>query len=535
MAEIVGTYGGDDTLVGTEEADVLIALGGDDSLSGLAGGDEYRLRQASGASSARISDLGGDGAIDVITGGKGIYASASLGYQAWATAERIGDDLSVTLPGKPSRFRDPGYGELKIEIKDHYAGDPVEYLVAGGTTYWLSSDANGTSVDDIIAGRSIGEIHKAFGGDDLVDAGDGNDRVLAGDGDDVVFGGAGNDVIKGGDGADHLYDALGENLILGGKGQDWIESGDGDNEINAGAGHDFVFAGIGDDLVKGGGGWDQITGFDGDDRLIGGKGGDTYRFGYDREALGTTDHWGHDTVRDNGNAAIYDTSIGTYGAWRYDTLEFFGLYGPSDGNISEALAGLRIERILDDMLIAGTDGLSSVTVENQFLTGTDKFYVEQVKFNAGYWSPVLFRVASGEHEDIGDDRGGKAGLNEFLFGTDAADQIFSDAGLNLIWTGAGQDSLIYKESDPDGIYDIDGNWVSYTAIWDVVMDFDPAGDVLDFTEIEGLGLAGLDLSEDGEGDAVIAWDSGTFEIADIKIELRGVGLAEVDDDMFLFG
>ena len=97
MAEILGTTG-NDTLIGTAEDDVLIAYGGNDILSGGAGADEYRLTQGKGAQWVVIDDKGGDGAVDTITGLRGLYASASLGYQAWATAERVGDDLIVTLP-----------------------------------------------------------------------------------------------------------------------------------------------------------------------------------------------------------------------------------------------------------------------------------------------------------------------------------------------------------------------------------------------------------------------------------------------------
>jgi Ca2+-binding RTX toxin-like protein len=214
----------------------------------------------------------------------------------------------VTLPGKPGRFRKAGYGETTVEIKDHYAGDAVEYLEAGGVTYRLATDTNGSFENDIIAGTALGETHEAYDGDDFIDAGAGDDVLIAGAGNDVVLGGDGNDEIDGGAGDDKLYGGNGDDVIMGGDGNDWIETGEGNNTVDAGAGNDWVFAGSGDNLLKGGDGSDVLSGFDGDDMLIGGNGGDTYRFGYDRAGLTTTDHWGHDIVRDKGDSPTNDAT-----------------------------------------------------------------------------------------------------------------------------------------------------------------------------------------------------------------------------------
>jgi len=522
MADILGTSG-DDNLFGTALDDVLIANGGNDFLSGGAGADEYRLTQGKGAQWIVIDDQGGDGAVDTITGLRGIYASASLGYQAWASAERVGDDLIVTLPGMPSRFRKPGYGETTVEIRDHYAGDAVEYLEAGGVTYRLATDTNGSFENDIIAGTAFGEIHEAYEGNDFVDAGAGDDVVIAGDGDDVVLGRDGADEIDGGAGNDYLYGGNGDDTIKGGSGNDWIETGEGNNTVKAGAGNDWVFSGAGDNVLKGGGGSDVLSGFDGNDKLIGGKGGDTYRFGYDRAGLATTDHWGHDVVRDNGDSPINDAT------GRGDLLDFYGVYGLSVSNVGEAIAKIETARVGDDMVIATMDGLSSVTVENQFQTGTDKFFIENIALNGGYWDAITFRVVSGELEDLGDDRGGQAELNEFLFGTDGNDMILSDTGYDLIWTGDGADTLIYKESDPNPF-----NEFTYRNVSDTVMDFDVTSDRLDFTEIKSVGFGSLQISEDAEGDAIINWSSGDFEIANIHIELRGVAMDDVTEGLFTF-
>jgi Ca2+-binding RTX toxin-like protein len=525
LANILGTTG-DDSLIGTPLDDTLDSLGGTDYLSGGDGSDIYVLRQGSGGSTVTIEDLGTDGAVDTITGGRGLYASASLGYQSWATAERIGDDLIITLPGKPHRFRDPGYGPLNIEIADHFADEEVEYLEVGGITYRLVAGTIGGDENDIVGGTRFRDVIETLDGNDFVDAGAGNDKILTGQGDDIVFGGDGRDIIKAGVGNDRVFGGAGNDVIKSGAGNDWIDAGDGNNKVIAGAGNDYVFSGVGDDTIKGGSGYDNITGFDGDDLLIGGAHGDTYRFGYDRAALGTTDHWGHDVVTDLGSRARYDSVAGRFSN---DTLEFYGLYGPSSGNMQDAIAAIQTERVGDNMVISTMDGLSSVTVTDQFLTGTHRYFIEEIVFSAGYWEDPLFRVVSAEHTNIGDDRGGAALYNEFLFGTAGADQIFSDSGYNLIWTGAGGDTLIYKESDP-----IPFSRASANVVSDTVMDFDVTLDRFDFSEIPSLTFADLTIGEDSESDAIISWSSGDVAVANIHIELRGVAMADVTEDLFVF-
>lgn len=118
---------------------------------------------------------------------------------------------------------------------------------------------------------------------------------------------------------------------------------------------------------------------------------------------------------------------------------------------------------------------------------------------------------------------------DVLNGTDGDELIFGNTGHNFIWTGAGSDTLIYKESDPIP-------FSSYSAMvaHDIVQDFDIAHDRLDFSEM-GLLFDDLTISADTDGDALIGWASPiSYEIASIAIELRGVAVADVTEDLFLF-
>jgi len=257
--------------------------------------------------------------------------------------------------------------------------------------------------------------------------------------------------------------------------------------------------------------------------MFGGKGSDIYLYSYDIDGLGALDTAGHDIIRDNGGKTV---------AGNLDTLVLTGYYGPSSGSTGEAYSRISFIRDGLDLVMDSDNGLGSVTIKNQFKGG--KWTVEELAFSAGYWTTIRFKILDGSRVDIGDDRGylGYIGgeYNELLFGTDGDDLVFGDSGTNFIWLGAGADTLIYKESDSGLLYGIGGGKVN-----DIVDDFDIAEDKMDFTEIKGLTMDNLTLSTDSDGDARITWFSGDFEISNISIELRGVSVAELTTDHFIFG
>lgn len=86
---------------------------------------------------------------------------------------------------------------------------------------------NGDRPDRTVEG--FADSISGLGGDDLIEAGLGDDEVFGGDGDDDVRGGAGDDVLygeagddrlDGGDGDDVLYPIAGSNELIGGAGFD---------------------------------------------------------------------------------------------------------------------------------------------------------------------------------------------------------------------------------------------------------------------------------------------------------------------------
>ncbi len=134
------------------------------------------------------------------------------------------------------------------------------------------------------------------------------------------------------------------------------------------------------------------------------------------------------------------------------------------------------------MRIIFGDDASSILVVDQFQFNSRKS-IEEVLFDGGYWSAIEFNVIDAENDNIGDDRRDRLNMggeyHEVIFGNDDANEVFGDSGTNLIWLGGGADTLIYKESDPQTLYDLDNHNIGGGAVNDIVMDFDVTQDRLD--------------------------------------------------------
>ena len=533
MAIITGTTN-NDILTGTSGDDTFLPYGVTSGITGLQppdwmsggnGGDTYDLRASIGSDPVHhyiIDDNGTDGAIDRIEGAGELIHTASFGYIGFATAVRDGDDLVIVTPYKPHRFRDPSQPSYEITIVDHFAGEAVEIMVAGGVTYQLSTGSIGSGLADIMAGTNFDDVYKGKGGADYMTGNDGNDTLVGGGGDDYLFGGTGNDILKGNAGSDRIYGGTGDDTAIGGNGNDRLELEDGDDTGRGGGGDDYIYGQDGNDRLVGGGGVDMMSGGRGDDTMLGGKGSDTYRYGYDLDGLGSLSPAGHDIVKDNGDTPAWNS---------FDRIQLFGFYGPSDASAGAAFARLDVARVGQDMVITTDGGTGSITAKNQF--GADKFAIEELEFSAGYWSSIRFKILDGNKIDIGDDRNLNntylSEYNELLFGTDGNDQVFGDAGTNFIWLGAGSDTLIYKESDAERLGSLGGGIAN-----DIVMDFNLNDDMMDFTEM-GITMANLTIGESASGNALVHWDSPVwYEISDIYIELRGISASELTADHFIF-
>jgi Ca2+-binding RTX toxin-like protein len=203
---------GNDNLTGSNEANVLSGNAGNDTLTGNGGtdvlnggdGDDWMI---------------GGGGNDSLAGGAGTdtadYASAGAGG--------VGVNVNLTT-GQAS-------GEGNDTISD-------------------TENASGSSFADSIRGNSGANVLNGRGGDDAIQAGDGEDTVNGGGGQDVLNGNGADDRISGGTGRD---------TIRGAGGNDNLNGGPAADTIYGGAGNDVLSGGSGPDNMRGGGGTDRCN------------------------------------------------------------------------------------------------------------------------------------------------------------------------------------------------------------------------------------------------------------------------------------
>jgi Ca2+-binding RTX toxin-like protein len=189
---------GDDNpnhLNGTNEADIIIGFGGDDTLAGHL--DDDLIYGNLGNDS-----IDGDAGDDTLYGGQG------------------GDNISG------------GFGNDLIY--GNFGNDTISADSGNDTIF-------GGQGDDSIAGNS---------GNDLIYGNLGNDQIEGQDGNDTVFGGHGNDVLSAGDGNDIIYGNFENDVLTGDAGNNTVYGGQGNDlivELGGSTNSDHLFGNLGAD------------------------------------------------------------------------------------------------------------------------------------------------------------------------------------------------------------------------------------------------------------------------------------------------
>ncbi|NBD32012.1 MAG: hypothetical protein GVY17_03305 [Cyanobacteria bacterium] len=249
---------GDDTLTGSDEANVINGAAGDDTIVGLAGADSL----IGGADDDTLE--GGAGA-DTLTGGNGTD-----------TASYATSPAAVTVILQANTFAG---GDA---TGDEATG--IENLIGSAFADNLVGDGNANQIE---GGDGQDTINGLAGGDSLL-GGDDNDTIIGGPGADTIDGGAGIDTVsyataaaavtvdlsleaespQGDPGTDANGDVLIEIQNIVGSGLDDRLTGDeGENLLQGAVGLDTLTGGDGSDIffydaITEGGVGEQITDFD---------------------------------------------------------------------------------------------------------------------------------------------------------------------------------------------------------------------------------------------------------------------------------
>jgi cysteinyl-tRNA synthetase len=295
-------------LNGTEFADVMYALGGNDDVSGLGGNDVL---------------IGGSGA-DILRGGAGqdtaSYQTAAAGVTVSliAPAASAGDAAGDTfisvedLSGSAFADRLEGNGDANTIDgnggEDTIVGNGGSDVMRGGLgndTYYV--DNAGDVTDEVNGGGGIGDYvyssvsyTAAAGIERLYLSGAGAINGTGRDGqNDILIGNSGNNILNGLSGSDVMRGGLGNDTY-------YVDNaGDVTDEVNGGGGiGDYVYSSVSytaaagierlylsgagaingtgrdgqNDILVGNSGNNILNGLSGNDVLIGGLGLDTFRF-----------------------------------------------------------------------------------------------------------------------------------------------------------------------------------------------------------------------------------------------------------------
>lgn len=288
--DLVNGESDDDQIHGGENDDTLLGGAGADTLHGESGDDDIR-----GHSSDDLI-VGGQGN-DTLNGGSGTDRLIESGNVDFTLT-----DVSLVGAGTDT-LTDIEFAELSggnsanVIDASGYSGDLILRGLAGSDTLIAGSGNDiliGYSGRDSLVGNGGNDTLLGSAGSDTLDGGSGNDRLRGqggsrdllngGTGDDELEGGAGHDSLNGDDGQDTLSGDSGNDLLnggagddslLGGIGSDTLNGEDGDDTLIGGDGDDLLFGQIGNDGLDGGSGNDIVNGGSGNDAMFGGSGNDS--------------------------------------------------------------------------------------------------------------------------------------------------------------------------------------------------------------------------------------------------------------------
>lgn len=498
-------YGGDDTIVGSGEAnnflyggsgnDTILGSGNDDFLFGQDGNDLIK----SGLGNDHL--IGGKGNDTLFAQGEYTVlfgeADADFFIQAGSRKMTIADysapdgdrwtwkQDAMLVGHKTVHLNDDGVLDLLLDFSD---GTSIVFINQGD---WinLSDVFTGLSVASIPSALLIGTANSrtspVFEGSEtpeIISGGNSNDSILGAEGNDLIYGHAGDDTLSGGFGRDTLIGGTGndhliagssggllfggegndtligkgrEDTLLGEIGNDLIRAGAGDDLLYGGDGNDTLYGGQGHDLLFGGSGNDILSGDAGDDTLFGEDGNDTLIYTSGRDVISGGD--GIDTLLLKGHASFNaDLRMGVVKSSLGDTAVLSDIENVTGGSGDDVICGDNYRNVLkggsgDDLLqgFGGRDTIEGGLGRDTLIGGTGiDCFVFSLKTTSESADYIVDFRPSEDYIHL------RSGSRDQILGTIVATSFVANS------TGRATDSdhrVIYNTSTGSVFYDSDGS------------------------------------------------------------------------------
>jgi Ca2+-binding RTX toxin-like protein len=492
--------------------DNIQAGDGDNIVAGGAGADVI----VGGANEDLI--LGDNGLFDFTTnGGVAILTSAQttdvVDQPTWGDTIVTGGGQNIVLAGMgsdvvndptaviPPTLVPPGFVTVPSAGVDIVIGD-------NGQVAW---DVNGLI-------ESFQSTQPTFGGNDVIDVGDGQNIVVGGFGDDTITTGLDADIVLGDNGqvtytpgTTQLLQAVSTDATNATGGDDTINAGEGNNLIMAGVGDDIVTAGAGDDLVLGDNGqidWTPTGVYDSfqtTDPTLGGN--DDIRVGD-----------GNNIVAGGFGADVIETGVGTDLIIGDNGLFDFTTNGAGVAILTEAVTTDTTNATGGDDVIVSGGG----TTTNIVLAGVGADLVNVQGPNPTDPAPA---VSAGQDIVIGDngsvtwDAGGlltafgstdpQLGGNDVIDVGDGQNIVVGGFGDDMITTGAGADIVLGDDGQVDYVT-TDGNSADIDSITSTSTTAFGGADTIVTGGGDDIVIGGRfdDTIDAGDGDNLVIGDSG---------------------------
>jgi len=453
---------------GTHEGNIVIAYDGNDRVYGRDGDDVVDLgagddivysneRDATNAIGTGTDTLMGGAGTDIlefrndITGGQ----SASIILQTTTFDSNFDFTNETTLTATTTT--------INLSGLDSYTGDQnfVQITDGTGNTDYIYVDGSGNTDFEQFNLSYAGDT---FVGDDAVNI------VNAYEGNDTILGMGGADIINGHNGNDKIYGGEGNDVINAGNDQDTIIGGLGDDAINGGNGNDIIYDDEGTDTIDGDGGTDTVIFKDG---------GNGITIDLTATTNNSIDSYGNtQNIREVENVTSTDY---------VDTIT-------TNSSTNVILAGAQNDTIF------GSTGNDNINGEG----GTDLLDYSNLTTSV--------RLELGDNARIGTDNQTITSI-ENARGSDYADEITGESGVNTLWGGDDND-VIDGEASNDTLYGDDGDdtLIGGTGADRLEGGANSAytdgsthtGDTVDYTDIGAKVI--IDLNDSGNATAYVTGD-----------------------------